>query len=516
MNDTRQTSLAELIKKVETLRAQGKKVIQTHGVFDLIHPGIITHLRQAKAMGDFLVVTVIRDQHVRRGPGRPIFNENDRLASVLSLDMVDLACIVDDDMPFSCVRRIKPDIFAKGQSQKERDSRIHSKIFDEEREFYFGKAQIMETTGAGLSSSSILGQLGLIYTPEARAYLDSFRQRHSFMEICDHLDKFKGMKVLLIGDTIIDEYHYCLPCGKSAKSPIVVNKYVNHEVFGGGVAAIANHMAGICSKVTLISMLGTENSYKDFLDTVLKPNVDAHFFMRENTPTVMKKRYINPDRNQKLFEINYLDDSPLEAEIESDILDMVREQAAEHDLVIVSDFSHGLLTPKIVQAIRDVARILAVNTQTNGANAGFNLITKYKTPNFVCLDEIEARLALQDKHSAIEDIIQRLHQRVQPEKMAITLGKRGAIGIDQNGETVWAPAISSEVVDTVGAGDAFFSYTCLCHAIGLDMDLITFIGNAVGALAVRIVGNKSSVEKYDLLQYINALLRIDKLCPDQK
>ena len=90
-------SLGKLINEVERLKQEGKTVIQTHGVFDLIHPGIISHLEEARAAGDVLVVTVIRDRDVRRGPGRPIFSEEKRLHSVLSLGMVDYACLVSGE-----------------------------------------------------------------------------------------------------------------------------------------------------------------------------------------------------------------------------------------------------------------------------------------------------------------------------------------------------------------------------------------------------------------------------------
>ncbi len=67
--------LNELIERVERLRAEGKTVVQSHGVFDIIHPGIVQHLQAAREQGDVLVVTIIRDRDVRRGPGRPIFPE---------------------------------------------------------------------------------------------------------------------------------------------------------------------------------------------------------------------------------------------------------------------------------------------------------------------------------------------------------------------------------------------------------------------------------------------------------
>ena len=69
------------------------------------------------------------------------------------------------------------------------------------------------------------------------------------------------------------------------------------------------------------------------------------------------------------------------------------------------------------------------------------------------------------------------------------------------------PIFSSRVVDTVGAGDAFFAYTAPCFANGFPLDLVSFIGNAVGALAVQIVGNKKSVEKHELLEFIHTILK---------
>src|SRR5512136_1592135 len=104
-----------LVQKVRELQRAGKVVVQSHGIFDLIHPGIITHLNAAKEQGDVLIVTVIKDQDVRRGPGRPVFPEQFRVENVASLEQVDYTCIVVDEIPFECVKKINPDIFAKGQ-----------------------------------------------------------------------------------------------------------------------------------------------------------------------------------------------------------------------------------------------------------------------------------------------------------------------------------------------------------------------------------------------------------------
>ncbi|MHC4781211.1 MAG: adenylyltransferase/cytidyltransferase family protein, partial [Planctomycetota bacterium] len=222
--------LEDLAQKVEDIQKEGKVVVQSHGIFDLLHPGIIAHLDSAREQGDFLVATVIRDEDVRRGPGRPIFNEQLRAKNVASLSQVDYVCIVSDQAPYESVKRIKPDVLAYGQTYKERDREIHEKLFEEERELYFGKSRIYETGGLPVSSSGIIKDIFEMYPDETRNFIGKFKERHGFDEIREGLKGLQAMKVLLIGDGIIDEYHYCAEMNKSAKSPIVVNRYLEHEV----------------------------------------------------------------------------------------------------------------------------------------------------------------------------------------------------------------------------------------------------------------------------------------------
>src|SRR3989338_10766210 len=91
-----------LIEKVKELKIAGKVIVQSHGIFDLIHPGVIQHLNSAKEQGDVLIVTVIRDKDVRKGPVRPIFPDYLRAENVASLFQVDYVSIVTDETPFEC------------------------------------------------------------------------------------------------------------------------------------------------------------------------------------------------------------------------------------------------------------------------------------------------------------------------------------------------------------------------------------------------------------------------------
>ena len=496
-----------LLDKVKSLKKEGRKIVQSHGVYDLIHPGIVKHLKSAKGQGDILIVTVIRDRDIRRGPGRPIFPEQLRAENIAALGLVDIVCVVDDETPFECVRRIQPDVFAKGQAYKERDRKIHERIFEEERDLYFGKSAIYETDGFSFSSSQIIKDLLDFYPEGTKEFLKTFNEKHNFDEIADNLKALKDLKVLVVGDGILDEYHYCKPMGKSGKANLVVNQYLDHEVFAGGAFAIANHVAGICDEVKLISLLGKEDSREELILKSLKPNVRTRFFLRDDAPTIVKKRYVHQYLNQKLFEINYINDRFVREDLENEIIQYLENIIGEFDLVLVSDFGHGFISNRIYECVESLSKVLAINTQTNAANAGYNLITKYRNPNYVCLDEPEIRLAAQEKFENIESIARRIREKINANYLIVTQGKGGSIGVNSDNAINRTPIFSTKVVDTVGAGDAFFAYTAPCFARGLPLDLVSFVGNAVGALAVQIVGNKKSVEKQDLLAFIHSLFR---------
>ncbi len=500
-------SFDELKKKVAQLKRQGKTVVQSHGVYDLIHPGIVQHLRLAKEQGDVLVVTIIRDKDVRLGPGRPLFSEKLRIENVVALQPVDYVALVEEKAPFECVRLLQPDVFAKGKAFKERDQVVHGGLFDEGKTRNFGPIRIFETDGFTFQTQDLANDFLGVFPDATRRYLKELSQRYSFRQIADQLDSLKDLKVLLIGDGIIDEYHYCDALGRASKAHLVVNKYFGHEVFAGGAFAIANHLSSICGRVHLVSLLGDLDRREKFIRKNLRSNVTSKFFYRGDGPTIVKKRYVNRHSGQKLFEVNYLNDNYIDGGLERSVLAYLGAEIKKYDIVLVSDFGHGFVTERVIEQVRKKAGRYAVNTQTNAANSGYNLITKYRAPYFICLDEGEVRLAAQAKHTDIEQVARKIKDQVRAKNLIVTLGRNGSIGIGRQGRVSRAPIFSTKVVDTIGAGDAFFAFTAPSLALGLPLDLVSFIGNVVGALAVQIVGNKKPVEKYEVVEFIYNLLR---------
>jgi rfaE bifunctional protein kinase chain/domain len=345
-----------------------------------------------------------------------------------------------------------------------------------------------------------------VFPEETRAYLKQIASKYPIEYIYKVLDKVKKLKMLVIGEAIIDQYHYCVGMDKSRKSNVVVYKYLSEESFAGGALAIANHIAGLSNSVTLATIMGSDNkSYGSFLNKKMRPSVKMLNFVRSDSQTIVKRRFVNS--NQKLFEVCYLNDVPLAPEIENNVMLKLKDTIHDYDLVIVSDFGHGFLTDNLAGMICKNARFLAVNTQTNGANMGFNFITRYSNVDYAALDELEIRYAAHDKSGALKKIMKEVIQKIKCKNMIITRGPDGALSLIKGKEFLNAPSLATSVIDPIGAGDAFFAFTAPLVAMGIPQDLVIFIGNAVGALAVQIVCNREPVDPVDLKKFITTILK---------
>jgi D-beta-D-heptose 7-phosphate kinase/D-beta-D-heptose 1-phosphate adenosyltransferase len=101
----------------EGVRARGGKMVFTNGVFDILHPGHVRYLREARALGDALIVAVNSDRSVRalsKGPDRPINPERERAEVLLALASVDAVVVFDEDTPHEIISRVQPDVLVKG------------------------------------------------------------------------------------------------------------------------------------------------------------------------------------------------------------------------------------------------------------------------------------------------------------------------------------------------------------------------------------------------------------------
>ncbi|MBF0570595.1 MAG: adenylyltransferase/cytidyltransferase family protein [Candidatus Omnitrophica bacterium] len=499
--------LKEIAKRIEDIKNKGKKVVQCHGVFDIVHLGHIRHFNMAKKEGDVLLVTLTADRYVKRGPGRPIFNEQLRAEYLASLSIVDYVGIVNAETATESLKILKPNLYAKGLEYKNHKQDVTGKISEEEEAIKSVGGKIVYTDDITFSSSKIINSYLDVFPQRTVRYLQAIEKRYPVESIVESIEKLKKLKVLVIGDAIIDEYHYCVPMGKSSKEHLVVNRYTSEEMFAGGGLATANNVASLCGQVDLVTVLGRQDSKEDFIRSRLAPNIRPRFFYRPDTNTIIKRRFVSEGNNRKLFEVCFMHDNDIPKREESHIARHLEKVLGNYDLVVVSDFGHGLLTKKLIDIICSKAKYLAVNAQTNSANIGFNMVTKYPRANCVCIDELELRFAAHDKFSDPRHLAKNVYEQIGCEHIITTRGALGSLCYSRQDGFHETPAFAYRVVDAIGAGDAFFAFVAPCFAGGMPQELVSFIGNAVGSLAVQIVCNREPVKNVDLMKFITRLLK---------
>ena len=500
-------TIEELTHISADLRNTGKKIVHCHGCFDLLHIGHLRYFRQAGEMGDIVVVTITPDRYVDKGPHRPAFPETLRAEAVASLDSVDYVAINQWPTAEETLRLLRPDVYVKGSDFVDDDPDPTGKLDGEMAVVSEIGAKMAFTKGVVFSSTHLINRFFSTFHADVRQYLDIFRKRYKLEGILDLLDRMMGLNVLVIGDTILDDYQYCQTIGSSSKDPVLAVKYESNELFAGGVLAVANHVAGFAGNVTLATVLGDRDRYEDHIRSRLLNNVFPHFQTQDGAPTLIKRRFIDGYSLSKLFEVYVMDDSGLPIEKDREFGTWLKRQLKNFDLVVVADFGHGALSTASRKILVDHAPFLAVNTQANAGNRGFHSVTRYARANYVSLAEHEIRLEMRDANGNIRKMVEKLATRLGCGNFVVTLGKEGCSVRNGAGRFLEVPAFAQKVVDRMGAGDAFLSVTSLAAYLGASAELIGFLGNAVGALAVEILGNQKPVNKSDLKKYITALLK---------
>jgi bifunctional ADP-heptose synthase (sugar kinase/adenylyltransferase) len=464
------------------------------------------HFEAARKEADVLVVTVTPDRFVNKGPGRPVFTETLRMEAIAALGAVDHVALNQWETAIDTIRLLKPDLYVKGQDYKDRSKDVTGMIAREEAAAIEVGGRLHFTEEIQFSSSTLINAHFSPLDDSVQSFLEGSRKRFDADGIIADLEALKKLKVLVIGDTIIDEYHYCRPLGKSSKSPTISSIFLREEAYAGGVLAIANHLEQFAGSVDLVTCLGAKDERRALIEEKLSPGVERTFFVRSDGPTPIKRRYLDHYLSIKLFEVTFMNDEPLSGPVEGEVMAALERKLPACDLVVIADFGHGMLSPAIIDLLQKSGKFLVVNAQTNSNNYGYNYITKYTRADYISIDEAELRLPFGAKREPLEGLVDRLQAITHADQLQITLGQKGSLyrkGRDQ----FMTPAFATRIKDSVGAGDAVLSVTALCARAGMDPAVIGLVGNCTGALAVEIIGNEHPVYKKDLLKFVKHLLK---------
>lgn len=498
-------NISTILKKY---KKNNDKIVLCHGVFDLLHVGHIKHLKKAKELGDKLIVTITADKYVNKGPGKPVFNQELRAEALSSIECVDHVAINFNPTAIKPLSIIKPDIYCKGKDYKNHQDDLTGEIKNELSVLKKNKGKIFYTHELTFSSSRTLNTATNFYSDKHKKVIKDILRKTSFKEIKILFNKIKKIKILVIGETILDEYIFCEAIGKSGKEPILVLKELEKHIYLGGILSIANNLAQFSDNVSVISMLGDKRPYRNFIKKNLSPKIKTNFISKKNSPTIIKRRFIDSISNSKLLGVYDINDDILTPEDLKKFNTSIKKNISKYDLVVVSDYGHGLISKETAKIICKKSKFLALNAQINAFNIGYHTMKNYQNFNTLIINEKEIRHELRDKTGELNKLIKKLSIDRKVENLIVTKGSSGSTLYNKKLNKFFnSEAYAKKVIDKIGAGDTMLAIISLCLKLKIDFNLSLLISSLAAAQSVASLANKETLNDIQMLKTLENILK---------
>ena len=497
--------LAQKIKKIKKLKPS-TKVVLCHGVFDVIHIGHIRYFKEARKNGDFLVVSATADKFVNKGLNRPFFKNHLRLEFLSSLSEIDAVCLSNNQSAVNVINKLKPNFYLKGNDYLKLSSDLTKKIYEEKKAVIKNGGKLIFSKDITFSSSNLINTH--LDKPDKinQKYIKKVNSEKLTNNLINNINNIADLKILVIGETIIDKYIISEPLGKPGKDAHIVIKNKSENTYVGGAAAVAKNVSSFCNNVTFLSSLGEDKEYHKLTKSYLGKKIKQFFIFKKNSSTIVKKRFIDEVSNQKLFGEYFLNDNQILDNDEKKIINFLSKK--KYDMVILLDYGHGLITKKIIQKLKKVSNFLAVNAQINSSNIGHHSIQKFNNSNLLIINESELRHDARDKESDIEVISKKFFKNNKFKFIVVTMGFRGSLLVDNNLKVTKCPAFENKkIVDKVGAGDTMLSVIAPLFYLKNNNLTSILCGNLAGAISIRNLANSKNLNKVKLINYYKTILK---------
>jgi rfaE bifunctional protein kinase chain/domain/rfaE bifunctional protein nucleotidyltransferase chain/domain len=476
-------------------RAAGRVLVHCHGCFDIVHPGHIQHLQYARSLGDELLVTVSADSQVHKGVDRPLIPDDLRAMSLAALECVDWVYVNPHPTAVELLEEIRPDIYIKGKEyERNQDPRF---LAERDAVTRHGGRVVFSSGEVVYSSTSLInameGREALADEKVAR-----FRRKFDLAGGSLHqlIEKFRGQKVVVVGDYILDRYHFCDPVGIAGEGPMMALRQLQSSDYDGGAAVIALHLAGLGANATLVTGLGGDRVSRE---TAMRLSgrglvVESSGHRRE---IVTKSRYLA--EQTKLFKVDHGTVDPIDSQCEQDVAEKIMAASRDAAAVVFADFGFGLITESLLDRIMPALRS-AVPIITADVSGRQGSLLRFKSVDLLCPTEREVRETLHDFSSGLGALVWTLLAQTEAKQAIITLGKQGLVTFTPPARaddallgrlsSEYLPAFSNRVVDSLGCGDVLLATASLCLACGGSLQAAAYLGSVAAGIQIQQVGNQ--------------------------
>ncbi len=477
----------------QLLRAIGKRprkrsVVMCHGVFDLVHPGHIRHLLYAKSKGDILVASLTSDEHIQKAHYRPFVPQELRALNLAALEMVDHVVIDGEATPIANLERIQPDYFAKGYEYQAGDIRPETRREMEVLETYGG--EILFTPGDIVYSSSALIETGPPDISIDKLVTLMHAEGVDFARVRSVLDRFKGIAVHVVGDTIVDSLTHTTMIGGMTKTPTPSVRFDGRQDFIGGAAIVAAHLAAAGAEVTFSTVLGEDGLKEFILEGLAGMGVRVAPIIDKTRPTTQKNAFVCGD--YRLLKVDTIDNRSISDTVAKALAAQLRATPAQ--AVVFSDFRHGIFNRRTVASLIEAIPEGAFRVADSQVASRWGNILDFKGFDLITPNEREARFSMADQDTGVRPLAAQLHDLAACRILMLKLGDRGVLtcrpGKDNALRSFFVvDSFVERVVDAVGAGDALLAYATLAMVADGCEVAATILGSLAAALECEISGN---------------------------
>lgn len=493
--------LGTLLPILAELRRGGKRVVQCHGCFDVVHPGHIRHLSDAATHGDLLVVSVTADPQVQKGSGRPMIPQELRCENLAALTMVDFVVVDKESWAGPILESIRPDVYVKGlEYQTNNDPRfLREKQIVEE-----AGGVVLYTSGEVVYSSTRL-QRDFLDRDDLRAdWLRALVARHGLTRqgLLRRLESFPSLRLLVVGDLVLDHYVECEQGESSNEAPMLQVTPIDERFYVGGAGVLALHAAALGADVTFLGFVRQGNTADGPDPVAILEAGGVRVLAIAADARLTKTRYLV--EGQKVFKVNRARALAISSAQEEDWLARIRRflQSANDGLLAV-DFGYGSLSRPRMRKAAELARAVGARVFADTSSHRTASLSKFFGLGCDCIypTEAEARAYLGEPELGLPLLVSKLFSHNIAQGIALTLGPRGLVFFDRRRRSTevdgttrylpeYLPSLARHAVDPLGAGDALTTVASLARMAGSDYIEALLLGSLAAAQVVERIGNE--------------------------
>lgn len=444
-----------------------------HGNFEIVHTGHLRLFSFAREIGKSLTVGLNIEGLEHQETERRL----DQLKAITTIDEL----VVFSDL-LDLITGLRPSVIVKG--------REHANEINVEEELLKSLGgKIIFSGGTEFVGDLNIEKKAILVSNSTKIRAKRYLERHNLDldTLIQTIENFQKLKVLVIGDVIIDEYVECKVAGLSLESYVPIVRPLSSKKYLGGAGIVAAHCRSLGAETTLFSVLGDDEESKIVRKCCKEFGLKSHFIENRSHPTVLKQRYVQG--NQVLFRVNRFLEETFARNVRNQLFEEFQSLVGGFDVVIFSDFSYGVLDSSDISRwtleAKRKAKFVAADSQTSSQVGD---LTKFIGVDFISPTELEARMEIRNQEGLI-GLSLKLMEKIQSNLIFLKLGPDGLLVNGNDIKTDHVPSLNENPVDVAGAGDAMLATSSLALGSLKSPYEAAFLGSVASALQISRRGN---------------------------